>query len=155
MPHALEVTAKLLTHLEADFPQFTFTLGTSDRWDTHGTIYYTTDTPDASLLHELAHALLGHATYTLDIDLIRMERSAWDYARRELGVRYAIEINEDDAEDALDTYRAWLHNRSLCPDCHLSGLQQSTGNYICVVCGQAWRANAAKTCALRRIKTKV
>jgi len=157
MPRALLSPVKtLLDRVRADFPRLTFAPGATDRWDACGTIFYTPATSDASLLHELAHALLGHSTYSLDIDLIKMERAAWDHARRDLAPRYGVTITVDDAEDALDTYRDWLHNRSLCPDCHLSGLQLSGDNavsrYRCLACGQIWRANAAKTCALRRFK---
>lgn len=156
MHRALPSPAKpLLERLRADFPRFHFTLGTSDHWDSHDTVYYTLETPDCALLHELAHALLGHASYRLDIDLLRLERAAWDYARHVLAPRYDLTLSRDDAEDSLDTYRDWLHNRSLCPDCHLSGLQSSDGDYRCVACGLAWHANAAKTCALRRFKRPV
>lgn len=160
MPRALLLPANsLLDRVRSDFPDLIFTEGTTDRWDTHGTIFYAAAPSDASLLHELAHALLAHSAYTLDIDLIKMERAAWDHARRVLAPRYGVTISNDDAEDALDTYRDWLHNRSLCPDCHLSGLQQlpqpgsHESTYLCLACRQTWRANAAKTCALRRFKT--
>lgn len=152
MLHVRQSQNSLLDQLRTDHPSFKFSLGTSDHWDSLDTIFYTVDTLDSALLHELAHALLAHATYTMDIDLLRMERAAWDLARRTLGPRYGVQISNSEAEDAMDTYRDWLHNRSLCPDCQLSGLQLSTGDYRCVSCRMTWRANAAKTCALRRFK---
>ena len=154
MPHALQISTKLLDQLRIDYPQYRFLIGATDYWNSHNTIFYTAKTRDCAILHELSHALLSHATYELDIDLIRMERAAWDYASRELAPHYGVSISKEDAEDALDTYRDWLHNRSLCPDCHLSGLQRSDGRYTCVVCGLCWHANAAKTCALRRFKVR-
>ena len=138
--------------VQRDNTQFRFTLGSNDHWDAHGTVTYTPDTTDCALLHELAHALLGHSGYHFDIDLLRLERKAWDHARRVLAPRYNVTITQDDSENALDTYRDWLHNRSLCPDCHLSGLQTSTRAYLCVACARTWRANPAKTCALRRYR---
>jgi len=152
MPRALQSLNKLLTQLQVDYPQFHFAIGSSDRWDSNGTVYYTAETSRPALLHELAHALLGHSTYQLDIELLRMERSAWDHAQHTLAPHYGVTMTNDDVQDALDTYRYWLHNRSLYPDCHLSGLQQSDGDYRCVGCSLTWRANAAKTCALRRFK---
>lgn len=151
-------TAKLVARLAADYPNLTFTVGTDDRWDGQRTINYTVSTPECALLHELAHALLGHTGYDLDIDLLKMERAAWDYARRELAPVYGVTINADDAEDALDTYRDWLHNRSLCPDCHVSGMQLTGANpinrssYRCLACARSWTANEAKHSALRRYR---
>jgi hypothetical protein len=150
----MRVTPALLTRLRADNPQLHFASGHDDHWDGLDSIYYSPDSPACHLLHELAHAVLGHKHYPLDIDLLRIERSAWDHVRTVLGPRYGVEITSDDSEDSLDTYRDWLHNRSLCPDCGSSGLQNLDRTYRCVVCRSRWRANDAKTCALRRFQLK-
>ena len=105
------------------------------------------------LLHELGHALLGHNSYKRDIELISMERSAWDKAL-ELSSEYNIKIPNDLPEDHLDTYRNWLHSRSLCPNCHFTGLQTKQSEYFCPSCQASWKVNQARTCGLKRYLTK-
>lgn len=107
----------------------------------------------ASLLHETAHALLSHTDFTYDINLLKLEREAWTYAKDNLALPYKVEISESTVEQALDSYRDWLHGRSACPDCRQNGIQNSDQSYTCVACGQNWRANDARRCALRRYKT--
>lgn len=105
------------------------------------------------LLHELGHALLGHSDYSHDIKLIEIERAAWEKAVA-FSTEYGIDISEDTVEDHLDTYRDWLHARSLCPSCSTTGLQTASNGYTCPSCHTSWRVNQAKTCGLKRYKTK-
>lgn len=111
-----------------------------------------TDAPSL-LLHEVGHALLGHTLYERDIELLVIERQAWDKAVI-LGKSYAITIDPDLIEDTLDTYRDWLHSRSLCPSCGATGLQVASKAYTCPSCHQKWHVNEARSCELRRYKTK-
>ena len=122
--------------------------------DTACAITYNPSAPDAAayLLHEFGHAALRHTGYKYDIDLIKMERAAWDKALA-MASQYKVSINEGLIEDALDSYRDWLHNRSLCPACNATGVQ-TNNSYRCISCGASWRANDARTCALRRYHTK-
>lgn len=133
-----------------------FTKGTTFGWDhsTH-TITYNPSLGecDAYLLHEVGHAILGHRGYQTDTQLLEMERAAWDKAQ-ELADMYQIIINDSDIEESLDTYRDWLHSRSLCPDCSSTGLQTASNHYRCAACQHEWRVNEARTCALRRYSTK-
>ena len=108
---------------------------------------------EAYLLHEFSHALLHHTTYSQDIDLIKMERAAWDYATSIAG-DYNVVISNDIVEAAIDTYRDWIHSRSLCPSCGATGIQTGENRYSCVSCRATWRVNEARTCALRRHQTK-
>lgn len=105
------------------------------------------------LLHEYSHALLGHDKYTRDIELLKIEREAWDQATT-ISATYGVSIDADFVEDTLDTYRDWMHSRSLCPTCSSTGLQTGPGEYNCLACHHTWRVNQAKTCALRRHLTK-
>lgn len=133
-----------------------FKPGDDFRWDpTSLCIFYNPTAFGAPqlLLHELGHALLGHANYTYDIELLRMERAAWDKAIAICG-NYKININEDLLEQHLNTYRDWLHNRSLCPSCNFTGLQTGHLAYYCPACHATWRVNQARTCELRRYLTK-
>jgi hypothetical protein len=142
----------LATKLQADFPAFTFTGADEFRWSPkEKTIFYDQTSDDqASLLHELSHASLHHTDYTKDIELIEMERDAWEYATIHLAKRYAVPIDDATVQDALDTYRDWLHARSTCPHCKATGLQTKKNQYKCLVCETEWRVNDARVCALRR-----
>ena len=134
----------------------TFEEGHSFSWhySTHTLTYDARDAhADQFLLHEIGHAILDHRDYSYDIHLIEMERTAWDKAR-EIAPTHGIVIDSDLIEDSLDSYRDWLHARSLCPRCGSTGVQDGRRNYICLACHREWRANEARTCQLRRYRTK-
>ena len=118
-------------------------------------ITYDMHTPNAAayLLHEFGHATLSHTNYQHDIELLKMERAAWDQAAI-IAAEYDIGIEEARIEEALDSYRDWLHSRSLCPECSATGVQTGHNNYACISCGGCWRVNDARTCALRRYSKK-
>ncbi len=105
-----------------------------------------------TLLHEIAHAELGHSVYDSDIELIRQEAAAWEHAKRLIAPRFDLDIATSHIEDALDTYRRWLHERSRCPECEQNGIQATQNTYNCINCRCSWRVNDARGCALRRVK---
>jgi len=142
----------LIDKLIAAYPAFHFKRGADFRWDpTQKTIFYNEASSDtASLLHELAHAILGHESFNKDIELIEIERDAWTHATKQLSPIYDIAIPNEIVEEALDTYRDWLHARSTCPNCSATGVQTKKGTYSCIVCSTHWRVNDARVCALRR-----
>lgn len=143
---------KLIPSLKKDHPQFTFQESDRFCWSpVEKTIYYNKNNPDNTkdLLHELAHALLGHADYKFDIELVNMECEAWQKVTN-LAKVYQISISSDEIETNLDTYREWLHKRSICPSCHANGVQQDATTYRCLICAHKWRVNEARLCALRR-----
>lgn len=147
-------TSSLLKTLEKDFSDINFKKSAIFRWSPSSrTIYYADHTATASLLHEVGHALLNHSEYTRDVELLQIERQAWDKAI-ELSTKYDSEIEEDAVEDMLDSYRDWLHSRSLCPTCEATGLQTAKDAYTCLACLGSWKVNNARTCALRRHKIK-
>ena len=148
----MQQITSLLANLRSDFPEYTFTASHEFYWDSVEKIIYFDATSDdtASLLHEVAHAQLGHRGYVKDIQLIEMERDAWQYARKHLGKKYSVSIIEDHVQDALDTYRNWLHARSRCPECDATGIQVKKRTYACLACGSKWKVNDARICALRR-----
>lgn len=108
---------------------------------------------EAYLLHEFSHALLGHKEYMQDIDLLKMERAAWDKA---LALAGTLDVNIDDnlIESALDTYRDWLHDRSTCPTCSATGIETAKQQYECITCHTTWHVNEARDCSLRRYTIK-
>jgi hypothetical protein len=145
-------TTSLANKLHSDFPALTFLAGTEFRWSPQeNTIFYDQTSNDcASLLHEVAHAALGHTAYTKDIELIEMERDAWERAATQLAATYKISIEDKVIQDSLDSYRDWLHARSTCPHCKATGIQTEKNQYKCLVCTTKWRVNEARMCALRR-----
>lgn len=143
----------LIFQLSADYPAFRFESAEEFRWsaDTQ-TIFIDSSGRHGEefTLHELSHAILGHEGYDKDIELIKYERDAWEYARTILSKKYSIAVSEETAEDNLDTYRDWLHARSTCPACHATGLQVQKRIYACVACGATWSVNEARLCGLKR-----
>lgn len=147
-------TTTLLSRLKTDYPQFSFKPSDNFLWSSSdNTIYYDdkNDNKHAFLLHELSHALIGHSNYDSDIQLIAIERQAWDRAK-DLATSYGVTISDQIIQSTLDSYRDWLHARSTCPDCKATGLQIEN-NYVCPACNHRWHVNEARTCALRRYDT--
>lgn len=149
---------EFVARLVEDFPNITFVSGQNFMWspeantvtytqvDNHDTFYY-------SLLHEVGHALEAHTDYNSDLDLIKLERSAWSKAKAMSAV-YGIEINENHIENCLDSYRDWLLARAKCPDCAVLGLQnQGSLDYSCVNCLATWKVPKTVECIVRRHKT--
>ncbi|HCR55642.1 TPA: hypothetical protein DIV49_01595 [Candidatus Saccharibacteria bacterium] len=146
-------TDSLLKQLKESYPQLSFTEADDFQWlpTTHTIAYPASDDSfDARLLHEVSHALLEHHDYTRDVDLIAMERDAWQYARSTLAPRFEVTITADNIQDDMDTYREWLHARSTCPKCGANGLQTKQWHYRCLSCANIWKVNEARSCALRR-----
>ena len=142
----------LIQRVQSDYPDIIFAAGDEFHWSAPTkTIQYNPALPSASeqLLHELSHAILRHTHYTKDIDLIGMERDAWEHARH-VAPTYDFAISDDTIQDALDSYRDWLHARSTCPGCQATGIQTKQQAYRCLACHQQWNVNEARLCALRR-----
>jgi len=141
-----------ICNLEKDHPQFNFKPGDDFFWSSsENTIFYIADEDNLPelLLHELSHAILKHNTFRFDIQLITMERQAWDYAKK-LATKYGVKISDDFAQNQLDTYRDWIHDRSTCPQCKANGLQNKNLIYRCVACKSEWKVNDARDCRLKR-----
>lgn len=151
-------THPLLHKLIKDYPHITFTPAETFWWSpSHATVHYRySDSTSAldvpKLLHEVSHAALEHDRYIYDIELVQMERDAWTHAQTILAPKYNVIVPTDSIEDALESYRCWLHARSTCPECDSNGVQTKTGPYKCLACGGQWRANEARICELRRFK---
>lgn len=144
-----------LDSLGSSYPQLRFTAGNQFCWspETEEIIYkQTAHGPRAvwSLLHEAGHALLQHAGYQADYELIRLEVAAWEKAR-ELAAALEVMIDEDHIQDCLDTYRDWLYKRSICPSCASKCLQQGDyAHYRCFNCHTVWRVTPSRFCRAYR-----
>jgi hypothetical protein len=144
-------TPSLIQRLSADYPHISFVQSDDYLWSPgEHTVYYANDADGyAFLLHELSHGLLDHADYHHDVELIAMERAAWDQAIA-IAPQYNLAIDNDTVETTLDSYRDWLHARSTCPQCQATGLQTKKAIYTCPACRHTWRVNEARMCGLRR-----
>lgn len=144
-------TSSTLKKLKESYPEIRFEPADTFFWSpSTRTVFYADNGEETLLLHEVAHAVLGHKEYRRDIELLGMEREAWDYAISNLSNSFGVPIDIDSTENLLDTYREWLHARSICPHCDSTGLQTDKRNYYCPACTSSWRVNEARTCALRR-----
>lgn len=147
-------TNSLVPKLSVDFPEIHFESSDDFYWSpTSKTVFFGTvrnHMDQLTLLHEVAHAVLNHQHYARDIELLKIEREAWDYVRTNLAPRYEAPYDEDHAETMIDSYRDWLHSRSTCPQCSTSGIQTGDHRYRCLGCSHDWRVNEARRCDLRR-----
>ncbi|HUD03662.1 MAG TPA: hypothetical protein VMR51_02640 [Patescibacteria group bacterium] len=136
----------LLPILIRDFPDIKFQSGENFSWSPkERKIIYTTHQSVAehgvwALLHEVAHASLGHINYHNDFDLLKLETRTWRQAKI-LGKKYDINIDNEHIQDCLDTYRDWLHSRAKCPKCGVVSLQRNDGLYQCFNCKNTWKVS--------------
>ncbi len=140
---------KVLDKLGSDFPELIFSPAKEFYWSPQDkTVYYAVSTQLSdswTLLHEASHGLLNHQTYTSDFELLRLEIAAWEKAKQ-LAKKYRIAIDTDHIEDCLDTYRDWLHKRSLCPTCGVKSLQKDERTYGCLNCDTIWHVSNNRFC---------
>lgn len=147
----MQSTILEICKIKEDYPQFNFKFGKDFFWSSvDNTIFFTNDTEQSPLLlHELSHALLGHNNFCYDIELIAMERQAWDHAKY-LAINYGLDITDQFIQTHLETYREWIHLRSTCPNCKATGVQDDKLSYKCLACKWSWAVNDARECKLRR-----
>lgn len=102
------------------------------------------------LIHEIAHAKLIHNSFSHDIELIKMEREAWNKGCEIAQDLLGLKIDSGYIEDCLDSYREWLYKRSLCPRCALSGFQVNDHEYSCPHCLIDWKVPPSRLCTVKR-----
>lgn len=148
----------LLERIAADYPDLQFIESAHFSWHAgrkHVSFKTAGDSVQHNmwaLLHELGHALLGHADYKHDIELLQLEVAAWEQARG-LASHYCMEIEENYIQDCLDTYRDWLHLRATCPTCFARSLQASQTLYHCHNCQTEWSVTRSRLCRPYRLQT--
>lgn len=134
----------LLPAIKKDYPNIKFAVGEDFHWSPKdNTIYYSSHQQSAehgtwALLHEVAHAQLGHQTYLNDFDLIKLESKTWQLAYK-LGKKYSVNIDKEYIQDCIDTYRDWLHSRATCPNCNIVSMQRDDLLYQCFNCKTTWK----------------
>jgi len=146
---------KLIKNILKTHPKINFEKGNTYYWSpSNQTVYYGENNTNEglwALFHESGHAILEHMHYHSDVELVGMEVEAWEKAK-EIADKQKIEIDEDHIQDCLDSYRDWLHKRSLCPDCNLAGIQVDTRTYRCIFCQNRWKVSAERFCRPYRRK---
>ncbi len=141
----------IINKLSSLYPDLQFSAGKQFCWSPETSeIFYIEGLNDDhamwSILHETGHALLEHAGYQADVELLRLEVDAWKKAH-ELADSLGLEIDENHVQDCLDTYRDWLYKRSICPSCHTKCLQQDDHtHYRCFNCHTIWRVSSSRFC---------
>jgi len=137
----------LVRKLQQDYPGLQFTVGEVLCWSPkRNQIFYASTKNEhsiAGLLHEVGHALLNHHTFRSDIELLQKEVDAWQKAQH-LASLYGVTIDENHVQDCLDTYRDWLFQRSRCPVCNTTGVQQTPRQYHCVNCDGQWKVSNSR-----------
>jgi hypothetical protein len=102
-----------------------------------------------SLLHETGHAELLHNNFSSDIDLVNIERDAWERSI-DIGQKIDVVVDSEHIEKCMDTYRDWLYARSLCPHCHQCGIQSARTTYSCPFCHNSWTVSLSRLCKVSR-----
>jgi predicted RNA-binding Zn-ribbon protein involved in translation (DUF1610 family) len=148
MTTSSKTRASFIDKIAADYPQFSFKAGSHEHWSPKTkTITYESIASQQyikyGVLHELAHALLGHNNYHSDFELLKLETHAWQTAA-DIGKKYGVKIDDEHIQNCLDTYRDWLHRRSKCPTCGVHVLQADARTYKCFNCGASWNVSAGR-----------
>lgn len=145
----------LLEAVRSMFPSITFTPGEEFAYS-HGsqTIFYPSSSVKMpvfaySLLHEVGHSEELHTNFRNDVELINLERDAWEYGVK-IGHKIGITIDPGHIESCMDTYRDWLYARSVCPHCHQCGLQTALTTYSCAFCLNTWSVSESRLCRVSR-----
>lgn len=142
--NTLKTTLPSLRQLRQDFSQFIFSEHQDFHWSAkENCIYYNkkllTETVGLfQLFHEIGHALSGHTSFHSGVQLLKMEVEAWKRAQI-IADTYGLVISEQQIEQCLDSYRDWLHRRSVCPQCQVIATEVSDCRYRCFNCQQQWK----------------
>lgn len=147
--------SEFLQLLDADFPAINFVESDKSSWSpkTMSVTYSLRSSFElsaASLLHELGHMSAKHRDYACDVELLIMETEAWQNAIN-LAKKYEVTLDNDHIEDCLDTYRNWLHKRSMCPNCTMTGSQKHDSTYGCLNCLKEWKVSKSRFCRAYRM----
>lgn len=125
LPHLPDNTSLLsdknvafLETIKSIHPEFTFRPGAKFLFRPPKSIRYIESDNNFRLLllHELSHALLGHFSYERSLERLQIERDAWSKTR-ELCSLHSVPFDEEFAENELNTYRDWVHQKTLCKHC--------------------------------------
>lgn len=139
-PLLSERNLAFLDSLKKTYPEFTFHPGRKFLFRPQKSIYYLEADENFRLLllHELAHALLGHFSYQKSLERLQIERDAWEKTRQLCKI-HNVTFDEDVAEAELNTYRDWVHQKTLCKTCGLTCLEVSSESLYCPFCQKTYK----------------
>ena len=139
-PLLSERNASFLETLKTVYPSFTFKPGRKFLFRPKKTILYLESNENFRLLllHELAHALLGHFSFDRSLERLQIERDAWEKTR-ELCDLHSVPFNESLAEAELNTYRDWVHQKTLCKTCGATCLEVNSESLFCPNCQKTYK----------------
>ena len=131
---------EFLKNLKTEYLEFSFKPGPKFLFRPRKTIYYLEEDSNFRLLllHELAHALLGHFSYETSLERLEIERDAWEKTGK-LCKTYSIPYLEEFAEEELDTYRNWTHQKTLCKNCGLTCIEIDLRHLYCPFCQKTYK----------------
>ena len=148
---------RLIEQIITDYPHIDFKAGKRFAWSPANSVvwYEKKKLGDLqgllALLHEVSHALLQHKEFENDMELMNYEVSAWKNARI-LADKYSIDVSDEYIDDCLESYRDWLYKRSTCVECGTNSLQDTSGAYVCHICGTKWKVPNSQLCRVQRRK---
>lgn len=142
---------KLLEQLQKENPEITFQKSNQFSWNLeHKKIRYINPSThqeesasSSKLLHELAHAKLDHHNYRSDLELLKIESSAWSLTKK-LCQEYGVKLDPDEQSEALQSYINWASSRSQCPSCKQNGLQTKQTEFLCPNCKDRWKVSTSR-----------
>lgn len=131
---------EFLETIKIKYSNFSFKSGSKFLFRPRKTIYYLEENPNFCLLllHELAHALLGHFSYETSLERLEIERDAWEKTKKLCKI-HSIPYLEDFAEEELDTYRNWTHQKTLCKNCGLTCIEIDLNHLYCPLCRKTYK----------------
>lgn len=134
-----------LDTLKSTYSDFTFKSGRKFLFRPPKSIFYLESNENFRflLLHELAHALLGHFSFSRSLERLEIERDAWEKTR-ELCELHNVAFDESLAEAELDTYRDWVHQKTLCKTCGQTCLEVSSESLFCPFCQKTYPRTKTK-----------
>ncbi len=137
---------QLLIRVTSDYPDIKFIEGKDFSWNhDQKSIYYNKNSKYATfdLLHELGHIELDHVSYSSDLSLLKKELEAWEIAKN-IAQKFNISISENYINKCIESYRLWIHKRSLCSKCFQNALEISEKKYKCINCNHTWQVSSAQ-----------
>lgn len=156
----LKITLPSIQQITEDFSQLAFKESEDFYFSARNkVIYYNkklvlTEPGVFQLFHEIGHALAGHHHYESGVELLKIESEAWHRAKQ-IAHEYRLKIPEALIEHCLDSYRDWLHLRSVCPNCSAVGVESGINYYHCFNCFQKWTVPSSQRARCYRRKTEL